>query len=150
MDDSKRVYIMQYEGLFKIGISGNPSRRLLDLEKELEIEGMVLLSTFKFKRARRMELNWHKRFRSKNIHGEWFFFCQKDLDWIYTKFGTYIDEVFCDPDFSYMSSELEELHKEYNIVSKKLFSRYTKIRDRIFKKKKPTRKYYYGSKVFKP
>ena len=65
------VYFIQQgvNGPIKIGVSGNPEQRLRTLQTA-NIMDLSLLRTIPG--TKHTEIQWHRRFRHLQVHGEWF------------------------------------------------------------------------------
>ena len=75
LSDSQNVYVMKNSiGLYKIGISNNPERRLREIENSsgLDVDIVRLFSVRK--KARSVEAFLHKKLKDYRKNGEWFSF----------------------------------------------------------------------------
>lgn len=70
---SQKVYIIQCSvtGIFKVGISANPNKRLKSLQVGYPY-GLALRETFKTHNARRTEKILHGKLQDFRLKGEWF------------------------------------------------------------------------------
>lgn len=76
------IYVVQMGGEggpVKIGISKNPSARLLDLSVGSPLP-VVLLATMEGDRPEEAAL--HRRFMEYRLNGEWFQFCEDIRQWL--------------------------------------------------------------------
>ena len=66
------LYVVQCGDFFKIGVSSDIKRRLIDLQLANPITLRIVYETPKLKDAKRIERYWHEQLDRKSISGEWF------------------------------------------------------------------------------
>lgn len=73
------VYFVSAGGMIKIGVSGNPDRRISELGRSspLPLTTLAIITG-----GRNKEKALHKRFAKYRKHGEWFIECQEILDYV--------------------------------------------------------------------
>lgn len=73
------VYVMECGGLYKIGWSVNPRKRVLTLQigspLPIKLVGVIEGSLTN-------EAEWHHAYRDKRVHGEWFALTEEDVSHI--------------------------------------------------------------------
>ncbi len=71
--DTGYVYLLlaPKEGLYKIGLSADPSKRAKAVQSEVQ-QGCLLVHTIKTNNAPRLEADMHALFASERVQGEWF------------------------------------------------------------------------------
>lgn len=68
----KKVYLIRTDnGRYKIGISKDPNKRILELQTGNSDE-LVLIDTYESENASKIETTLHNRFFHRRKHGEWF------------------------------------------------------------------------------
>ena len=96
------VYLIRSDedGLYKVGISKSPSKRLEQLQTGNSSK-LTLIETFKSDHARKIEQGIHNFFRSMKIHGEWFEISMNEV----VMFNEYCKRI---------DSTISHLKKSYN------------------------------------
>lgn len=75
------VYLAKCGDIYKIGVSNNPENRVGNLNSQ--IFGVQLVSkSSKTEDAFRQENFLHRKYKEKNISGEWYQLSKKDVSWI--------------------------------------------------------------------
>jgi len=75
----EHIYVIQDgDGLYKIGMSGDPKTRLTSLRWELQ-KDLKLLWAWRCRNSRRHEKRLHHCFREARVYGEWFRLSENDL-----------------------------------------------------------------------
>lgn len=75
------VYIVESQGLFKIGMTGNLADRLKAFKTSLP-GGMRPIRTRLVDHAGNAETFLHEKFADKRLNGEWFNLSEKDITWL--------------------------------------------------------------------
>jgi len=88
--DTASVYVVECNGLYKIGMSGSVSRRISSLQTATPYD-VKLVDTFESDVAFEMEQHLHHVFAEKNVQGEWFSLDDADLERV-----RWIAEIFPD------------------------------------------------------
>jgi hypothetical protein len=70
--DAGFVYLLEWRGEYKIGISRNVPKRVRGMEREFP--GIVVRHTFRSYAMRYAEMRLHERFRHCRVRKEWFAF----------------------------------------------------------------------------
>lgn len=71
------IYVLERNGLFKIGASRNPTKRAKTLRAKLLVQ-VSWIRMFQLEKA------LHRRFAAKHAHGEWFRLSAEDVERIKT------------------------------------------------------------------
>lgn len=74
------VYLLKSNGLFKIGKSKNPSKRITDISPKFPAE-VEIVSVIKTKNMDSMESCLHNKFKDKRRLGEWFNLTTEDIEY---------------------------------------------------------------------
>ena len=69
--NKKYVYLIEFFGFHKIGVSNDPFRRFKDLETAFPVDG-ELLAFGHFEDAYDAERRFHKVLKDSRVKGEWF------------------------------------------------------------------------------
>ena len=75
------VYLMQWKDEYKIGKAVDVDRRQKRLARELD-RGITLLHTIFSTDYTRAEIELHRKYEDKCLHGEWFALDQEDVAWL--------------------------------------------------------------------
>lgn len=87
---TQKVYLMKNDfGLYKIGISNNPSKRARVIANNSGVPTYII-NVWQSNNAARTEKRLHKKFESVRMKGEWFNFTHEDISNIIENFE-YID-----------------------------------------------------------
>lgn len=73
------LYIFYLEGYYKIGVTNNVTKRLIQIDKNSPFP-CYLISVYKNRPGLEKEI--HENLKLKCIRGEWFNLNQKDLEWV--------------------------------------------------------------------
>lgn len=79
-EENEFVYVIYSEYGCKIGISRNPTQRLEQIRQGLPSQKAMFLGLYQGERSSFFEAQLHKRFKNRNISGEWFVLSQRNLD----------------------------------------------------------------------
>lgn len=85
------VYLLHDGEFYKIGMSGQPDKRLAQLQYQDGRE-YTIVALIPTEDNRRLEKELHKRFHSKRVKGEWFSLAPEDIAWITALAGTEEEE----------------------------------------------------------
>lgn len=83
-ESNEFIYIIYTEYGSKIGISANPRQRLEQIKQGLPSQYALFIGLYKGENAAEYERKLHKRFKPRNISGEWFVLNQENLDEIHS------------------------------------------------------------------
>lgn len=75
------VYLIEANGLHKIGYSGNASERIKNMRTAIPCP-LVVICIIPSKNAKELECSLHERFALKRAHGEWFNLSPDDIEYI--------------------------------------------------------------------
>lgn len=87
------IYIIQADCYYKIGISDDPEKRLLQVSTGCPIPPTIL-ATFKTKSRKQdemLEYKAHKKFSKKRTNGEWFLLSEDELKEAISFFSEYLN-----------------------------------------------------------
>lgn len=124
LSDIKHIYVFRYNGIYKIGVSCNVQKRLLELKCGCPTIEAIYESDF-IKNPFVVEKNLHNIFEKYSIAGEWFSYVDLDLlDSIVKATGEFAD----------IEAEIKkekEKRKEFNKKIHNLVKRVYGIKDNI-------------------
>lgn len=75
------VYLLHDGEFYKIGMSGQPDKRLQQLQYQ-DGRDYTIVALIPTEDNRRLEADLHKKYRSKRVKGEWFNLAPEDIAWI--------------------------------------------------------------------
>lgn len=75
------VYLLKTQGVYKIGLSVNPTRRLGEIQPAYPFP-VELIHTIETEDMMALEADLHARFASQRLNGEWFELSPADLEYI--------------------------------------------------------------------